>query len=317
MPTPAAEVGFRVHPVSAHGAEDVVVVPSGPHEGAVYTGTADGGIWRVGHDGASVERVADTGGRPLGIELDPDGRLLVCDARRGLLRVDPATGGVEAVLDSVAGTRMVFCNNAAIADDGTVWFSDSSTRYGIDRWKDDFVQVTRTGRLLRLDTDGTVHVVLDGLAFANGVALAADGSFVVVAETGARTLVRWWITGERAGTRDFLATDLVGYPDNIARGSDGLIWVSIASPRDPVVELVQKAPVVVRRQVTRIPETLQPKPKRTVRVQAFDVTGRVVHDLDVDTPDYHMVTGVREHAGRVWLGSLEEPGVAVLDVPAP
>ena len=36
-----------------------------------------------------------------------------------------------------------------------------------------------------------------------------------------------------------------------------------------------------------------------------------------DLPEYHMVTGVREHEGRVWLGSLEEPGVAVLDLPAP
>jgi sugar lactone lactonase YvrE len=91
---------------------------------------------------------------------------------------------VEQVTDSVAGTRMVFCNNAAVASDGTVWFSDSSTRYGLENWKDDFVQATRTGRLLRLDTDGRVDVVLDGLAFANGVALAADESYVAVAATG-------------------------------------------------------------------------------------------------------------------------------------
>ena len=137
---------------------------------------------------------------------------------------------------------MVFCNNAAIAGDGTVWFSDSSTRFGIDRWKDDFVQNTRTGRLLRLAEDGSVEVVLDGLAFANGVALAADESYVAVAETAARTVVRRWLTGPRAGARDHLVADLPGYPDNIARGSDGLIWVSIASPRDPVVERLRLAP---------------------------------------------------------------------------
>ncbi len=106
-------------------------------------------------------------------------------------------------------------------------------------------------------------------------------------------------------------TDLPGYPDNIARGSDGLIWVTIASPRDPVVERLQRGPPWLRRQVTRIPERLQPKPKRTVRVQAYDDAGTLVHDVDVDTPDYHMVTGVREHEGRVWLGSLHEPAVAV------
>jgi len=305
---------LTVIPVPGAGAEDVVVGTHGPDEGAVFTGTEDGAIWRVSHDGRKVDRVAETGGRPLGLEIELDGRLLVCDAHRGLLRVDPRGGAIERVTDSVAGVRMVFCNNAAIAADGTVWFSDSSTRFGIEDWKSDFVQDTRTGRLLRRDPDGTVTTVLDGLAFSNGVALARDESYVAVAETGARTVVRQWLTGPKAGTRDFLARDLPGYPDNIARGSDGLVWVTIASPRDPLVERLQRGPMWVRRAVTRIPERLQPAPKDTVRVQAFDDDGRVVHDVDVETDGYHMVTGVREHDGRVWLGSLHEPAIAVVDL---
>ncbi len=157
-------------------------------------------------------------------------------------------------------------------------------------------------------------MVLDGLAFANGVALSADESYVAVAETGARTVVRWWLSGPKAGTRDFLVADLPGYPDNISRGSDGLIWVSIASPVDPLVERLQRGPLAVRKLVTRIPERLQPAPKHTVRAQAYDDAGTLVHDLDLQTTAYHMVTGVREHEGRVWLGSLHEPAVAVVDL---
>jgi hypothetical protein len=184
----------------------------------------------------------------------------------------------------------------------------------VQQWKDDFVQDTRSGRLVRRDPDGTVTVVLDGLAFANGVALAADESFVCVAETRGRTVVRLWLTGPHAGERDHLVRDLPGYPDNISRGSDGLVWVTIASPVDPLVERLGSAPMVLRRAVTRIPEALQPKPRRTIRVQAYDAGGRLVHDLDVAHPGYHMVTGVREHDGRVWMGSLHEPSVAVLDL---
>lgn len=310
---------LTVHPVAGPGAEDVVVATSGRDEGAVFTGTADGSVLRVSHDGRHIERIARTHGRPLGIEIDLEGRLLVCDAHRGLLRVDPRAedrGGVEAITDRVGGTRMRFCNNAAIASDGVVWFSDSSRRFGIEQWKDDLVQHTRTGRLLRLDPDGEVTVALDALAFANGVALSAREDYVAVAETGARTVVRLWLSGERAGTRDLLCTDLPGYPDNISRGSDGLIWVTIASPTDPVLERLQRGPVALRRLATRLPEALQPKPARTVRVQAYDDAGRLVHDVEVDPTQqpapYHLVTGVREHDGRVWLGSLEEPAVAVL-----
>ena len=114
--------------------------------------------------------------------------------------------------------------------------------------------------------------------------------------------------------RDFLVTDLPGYPDNIARGSDGLIWVSIASPVDPLVERIQRGPLPLRKLVTRIPERLQPAPKHTLRAQAYDDAGTLVHDVDIPGAAYHMVTGVREHDGRLWLGSLNEPAIAVVDL---
>lgn len=299
-----------VIPVPAHGAEDVLVATGGPDEGSVYTGTADGSLWRISHDGRRIDRIAATGGRPLGLELHPDGRLLVCDAVLGLLLIDPRHGQVERRLLEVEGRPMRFCNNAAVAADGTVWFSDSSARFGLDQWRDDLVQHTRTGRLLRLDPAGEVSVVLDGLAFANGVALAPDGAFVAVAETGARTVVRRWLTGPQAGTRDLLVADLPGYPDNIATGSDGLIWVSIASPVNTALERLQRAPSWLQRVATRVPERLQPKVAASVRVQAYDSAGRLVHDLDLPADRYAMVTGVREHDGIVWLGSLEQPAVA-------
>jgi sugar lactone lactonase YvrE len=311
-------MSFEVFPVPGQGAEDVLVAPAGPDEGAVFTGTDDGVIHRVSHDGQQVRAVANTGGRPLGIEYLLDGRLLVCDALRGVLAVDPRSGEIESLVEDIDGRPMRFCNNAAVAADGTLYFSDSSTVHGIGQWKADFVERTCTGRLLRRAPDGTIDVLLDGLAFANGVALAADESYVAVAETAARTVVRYWLTGPRAGIRDFLVQGMAGYPDNIARGSDGLIWVSVASPRDPLVELLQRSPMWLRRQVTRIPEALQPAPKRTVRVQAYDDQGALVHDLQPGESEhhgrYHMVTGVREHDGRVWLGSLHEPAVAVLTV---
>lgn len=302
---------FTVHPVPSMGAEDVVVSA----EGVIYSGTEDGAIWAISPDTGNARRVADTGGRPLGLEILPGGQLLVCDAERGLLRVHQATGAVEVLVDLMDGRPMKFCNNAAVAADGTIWFSDSSLHFGVDRWKDDFVQDTGTGRLVRRDPDGTVSVVLESLRFANGVALAADESFVCVAECRGRTVVRLWLTGPRAGERDHLVTDLPGYPDNISRGSDGLIWVAVASPIDPLVERLGSAPLAVRRLVTRIPERLQPAPKRTIRAQAYDAGGRLVHDVDIDHPGFHMVTGVREHDRRVWMGSLHEPAVAVHELP--
>ena len=62
------------------GPEDVDV----DSEGRVYAGLADGRIVRVLKDG-TVEDFANTGGRPLGMEFDSGGRLIVADAWKGLL----------------------------------------------------------------------------------------------------------------------------------------------------------------------------------------------------------------------------------------
>jgi sugar lactone lactonase YvrE len=298
--------------------EDVVV----DEGGRVVTGVDDGRVLRVAPDGR-VEVVADTGGRPLGIELLGDGRLLVCDARRGLLAVDPATSAVEVLVDRVAGEPMRFCNNAAVAADGTVYFSDSSRRFGIDHWRADLLEHSGTGRLLRCDAEALargasargVEVLLDGLQFANGMALAADGSFVVVAETGAYRLTRLWLRGERAGSTDLLTDNLPGFPDNLSTGPGGLLWVALGSPRNPLLDRLHRLHPALRRAVWALPERAQPQPVRTLWVLAVDAGGAVVHDLQGPGDDYTMVTGVREHGGRLYLGSLAERAVAVLDLP--
>ena len=303
---------LTIVPVPSLGAEDVLV----GHDGTAYTGTAEGSIYAVSPDGNQIRRVGSTGGRPLGLEWLPEGRILVCDAKRGLLTMRLDDGHVEVLVDQVAGRRMRFCNNATVTTDGTIWFSDSSRKWGIDEWKSDLIEDTRSGRLLRLEPGSDEpEVVLDGLCFANGVAKAPDESFVVVAETGLRTLRRHWLSGEHAGTDDYFATDLPAHPDNIALGSDGLIWVTYASPTDAALTFLQtKAKPWVKQAVLHAPESLKPKPKRTARVVAYAPDAALVHDLTADATDWHMATGVREHEGRVWLGSLVEPALAWLQL---
>jgi sugar lactone lactonase YvrE len=303
---------LTVVPVPGNGAEDVLV----DTDGWILTGTEDGSIFRVRPDGQRIDRVGSTGGRPLGLELLPDGRVLVCDAHRGLLALEPSTGAIEVLTQRVDGRPLKVCNNAAVHTSGDIYFSDSSQVFPLEQWKADIAENTATGRLLKRAADGSTELLLDGLRFANGVALSADESFVAVAESGGRTVVRRWLTGERAGEVDRLVPDLPGYPDNIARGSDGLIWVTIASPKAALIEWIMQAPIPVRRAASRLPERLQPAPQRTVRVMAFDDGGRTMHDISADATRFHMATGVREHEGRVWLGSLANPAIAVLDVPS-
>jgi sugar lactone lactonase YvrE len=300
--------GATLVPVGGRAPEDVLV----DGEGRVYAGLSDGRIVRVAGPGAPVETVARTPGRPLGLEFLGSDELLVCASDAGLLAVGLADGRVRTVEDRVDGRPLLGCNNAAVADDGTIFFSDSSTRFPVPRWREDLIERTRTGRLFRRDPDGTVTELLGGLDFANGVALAADGSYVAVAETGSCRLQRVWLTGEQAGRAEVFVEDVGGHPDNLALGSDGLIWVAIAGPRAALLERVQRLPAPLRAVARRVPERLQPRPDPAIGLVALDDAGRVVHEFGGELAGFEMLSGVRESAGTLWLGSLTSDAVATL-----
>ena len=304
----------QVLAVNGTGPEDVVV----DEEGRLVTGVEDGRILRLSEEGRRIDQVADTGGRPLGVELLGDGRLLVCDAERGLLAVDPDKGSVEPLVAGramAAGRPLRLCNNAAVARDGTVFFTDSTQRFGLEHYVADLLEHGGTGRLLRRDVSGEVTELLDGLQFANGVALSADESYVAVAETGAYRLRRVWLTGPDTGQSEVLTDNLPGIPDNLSTGEDGLIWVALASPRNPVLDWTAPRHPLLRKATWALPPAVLTKLEvRTTWVVAVDDTGAIVRDLQTSAPGYHMVTGVRQRDGKLYLGSLRERGIAVIDL---
>ncbi|EST20082.1 SMP-30/gluconolactonase/LRE family protein [Streptomyces roseochromogenus] len=316
MDRPTALVPLHYVSLGARGPEDVVA----DAHGRVLTGVRDGRILRL-HDlgdprTARVEVLAETGGRPLGLEPLPDGGLLVCDAERGLLRVDPGPGPgggtVRVLADSAAGERLRFCSNVVALPDGTVYFTVSSRRYPLEHWIGDIVEHTGTGRLLRLPPGGSApEVLLDGLQFANGLAVGGDGSFLVIAETGACRLTRYHLTGPHAGHTDLFAV-LPGMPDNIWReGADGPIWVALASPRVPPLDLLHRTPPGMRGAAARAAVHAPYRPSGTIGVVALDDNGRTVGHLVRRRSGFRMVTAVCATGGHLVLGSLREPGVAV------
>jgi sugar lactone lactonase YvrE len=307
MATTAAPTLQRL-PIGGHGPEDVAV--SGDR---LITGVDDGRVLSFNPDGTDIQVVADTGGRPLGIEAMPDGRLLICDAKRGLLRVDPDGGAVQPLNTAIHGQPINLCNNAAVTADGTIYFTDSTRHYAIDAYQGDVIERTASGRLLRRDPAGEVQVLLDQLEFANGVALADDESFVTVAETGAARILRVWLTGPDAGQSEVLVENLPGMPDNLSTGTEGRIWVALPAPMLGLLHLVHRAPRRLRRLIGRGATRLNHPPTVPARVLAVDRDGDIVGRIEgARRCGYRMATGVREFNGSLYLGSIVEDAVAVL-----
>jgi sugar lactone lactonase YvrE len=297
-------------PTGGSGPEDVVFDASG----RVVTGTDDGRVLSVDPATGEHRVLARTGGHPLGVEPCADGSVLVCDHDRGLLRVQP-DGGVVVLVDSVDGEPLTFASNVAQHPDGTVWFTTSTSRWDVEHHVGDMLEHSCTGRLVRLDVDGTVTTVLPGLKFANGLVVAPDGASLLFAETTGYRIRRYWLTGPRAGTTESFVENLAGFPDNMSLGSDGLLWVAIAAPRNPLLDRLLPMPGFLRVLLWNLPERLRPKAVPVAWVVAFDLAGGLVHDLRASDGSYGFVTGVTERDGTVVAGSLLEDDLIVVGMP--
>lgn len=291
--------------------EDVVV----DGHGGVFTGVVGGEIMRIDAETGSHEVVGNTGGRPLGLAVARDGRLLICDSHRGLLAMDLATGDVEELVTQFEGRPLTFCSNVVESSDGTLYFTESTDRFGYEFYKGAALEARGSGSLFRRDPDGAVTKVVSGLHFANGATLTSDESAVVVAETTGARLSKFWLTGPKAGRWEPLVENLPGYPDNISTGPDGRIWVAMVSDRNATAEFLAPRAPVVRKLLWRLPYRWLPDVARTVWVIAFDPDdGRVLTQLRTRHPTFGSTTGVVQEGDRVWVGGIGSPTVAYFDL---
>ncbi|MCF8608923.1 SMP-30/gluconolactonase/LRE family protein [Gordonia sp. HY285] len=290
------------------GPEDVVVGA----DGYLYCSMGDGSIVRVDPDSGVSTVVDRTGGRPLGLEPLPDGRLLVCDTQRGLRRLDPATSECENLVQYVDDIPLRFCSNATTASDGAIWFTESTTRFDIEHFMGSLLEHRGSGRLLRFDPDGTIDVVLDGLRFPNGVATSPDGSFLVLAETSGYQLSRVETTGPRAGARRSLSSDMPGIPDNISTFRDGRAWVAMTGPREPALDRLASVPGSIRELLWRLPRI--PSERSYVWARSMTSDGAVVDDVHGVVEGFHHATGIAEFGGALYLAGPHQSRLLRLEI---
>ncbi|MEM6295718.1 MAG: SMP-30/gluconolactonase/LRE family protein [Myxococcota bacterium] len=282
------------------GPEDVAV----DAQGRVYTGYEDGRIVRFVPDRAGPPELFATlpGGRPLGMEFDAAGTLLVADGRAGIVGVSPE-GTVRTIVDTVDGEPLVFADDLDVTSDGTIWFSEASRRWDVQDAALDAIEGVPTGRLIAHDpATGRTKVALSQLRYANGVSVTPDDEAVLVNETFGYRVTRLWLKGPKAGSSEVFVDALPGLPDNVEVDAQGNVWVALVKARSPILDAVYPYPAL-RGVFYRIPESWLPVPPPIVWVAAFDAEGTALASMRAED-GFGDITSATPHGDTLWLGSL-------------
>ena len=288
----------------------------GAHEGpedatlgadnAVYATTLDGAILRVRD--SSVDVFAEVGGRPLGIEVDADGSFVVANAFIGLQRVGP-DGTVTTLFGGEDAP--IFANNLAIAPDGVIYFTEASRKFGALAFNDtmeatlyDVMEHGGHGRVIAYDpATAQSTVLLDGLTYANGIAISEAGDFLLIVEMNEYRILKYWLEGPSQGTHEVLIDNLPGFGDNLKTGLNGRFWLGFAAPRKAIVDRLADKPVL-RKAVMRLPKFLRPEAEKSSHVIAFNGDGEILMNMQDPAVRYPTLTGVLETRDRLYLTTL-------------
>jgi len=302
--------GIETFPIAGnHGPEDIAL----DAKGRIYAATHEGNIVRLNPNGSNPENWVNTKGRPLGIDFDRQGNLIVADAFRGLLSITP-NGEISELAIAAGGIPIRYADDVDVAADGKIYFSDASTKFGAKESGGtyegsllDLMEHGGHGRLIVYDPMTRVaKTLLDGLNFANGVAVSHDQSYVLVNETGGYRVIRFWIAGQKKGQSETLIGSLPSFPDNISTGLDGRYWVAFVSPRNPLIDKLADKPFM-RKVIQRMPAFMRPQAVAYGHIIAIDDNGKVVIDLQDPDGGYPINTSVTETKEYLYIGSLVAP----------
>ncbi|KAE8281261.1 Adipocyte plasma membrane-associated protein [Larimichthys crocea] len=328
--------GRRLFTGKLHGPESFTA----DEEGNVYTGTVDGKLWRIGPDdsltfitqmGQSLPECGSSTdyepvcGRPHGVRLDRRGQLIVADSYFGLHSVDPRTGEKTLLVSNsqgAGGVPFAFLNGLEISSQtGIIYFTDSSSRWGRRHVKLEVIELNSLGRLLSFDPrTGSVNVLLDSLYMPNGIALSPDEHFLLLAETSIGRILRFWLKGPQAGTKEVVMDNMIGYPDNIRLSDHGTFLVGITTTRfrkvtPPFLDAIAPYPAVKRLLAKLVPlswfSLLLPRYALVLELGSDAQIVGTLHD-----PEGRLtwaISDVFQHRGRTYLGNTDLPFLPVLE----
>ncbi|XP_021756681.1 protein STRICTOSIDINE SYNTHASE-LIKE 6-like isoform X2 [Chenopodium quinoa] len=234
---------------------------------------------------------------------------------QGLLRVDD--DGVTTIVSHFNGSKLRFADDVIEGEDGSLYFSIASTKFGLHNWFFDLLEAKPNGQLLKFNPQTKeTSLLLDNLYFANGVALSSDQRYLLVCETWKSRCLKHWLKGDLQGTTEIFIDNLPGAPDNINLAPDGSFWIAVIELSNKAMKFVHTSKIAKHLLATfpRLIKFVQASHKKAT-VMKVSEDGKILKRFDdPDGTVVSFVTSAVEYEDNLYLGSLNSNFVAKLSL---
>ena len=277
--------------------------------GNLYTGVhtkdfSDGRILKIDSSG-KVEEFYNSGSWVAGLHFDKEQNLIALSHKQGLISISPTKEVNVLAATDAQGKPFLIPNGLDIADDGMMYFSNTSeiSSYNIKYGRKVVMEMKPLGGLYRYNPKTRkIKTLIKGTYFGNGVVVSKDQKYLLMVETTKYRVVKYWLSGKKVGQTEIFIDNLPGFPNGISIREDGSYWLGYSTKRNEALDKIHPKKGM-KKLIYGLPEFMQPKAETFGMVMNISEEGAIIESLfDTKGAVLPEAGAVKEFNGHLYIG---------------
>jgi len=291
--------------------------------GNLYTGVhnedfSDGRILKIDKSGR-VHEFFNSGSWVSGLHFDKEQNLIALSHKQGLVSISPTKKIIVLAATDENGKPFLIPNGLDIADNGIIYFSNTSevSSYNIKYGRKVIMEMKPLGGLYSYNPEtDELKTLIEGTYFGNGIVISKDQDYLLMVETTKYRVIKYWLTGAKAGTTDIFIDNLPGFPNGISIREDGSYWLGFSTKRSEALDKIHPKKGM-KKFVYGLPELMQPKAEPFGMVMNVSIEGDIIATLfDPNGTVLPEAGAVKESNGYLYIGGDVLPYVGKYKLPS-
>lgn len=147
-----------------------------------------------------------------------------------------------------------------------------------------------------------IKTLIEGTYFGNGVVISKEQDYLLMVETSKYRIIKYWLTGSKAGGTELFMDNLTGFPNGISIRENGSYWLGFSTKRNKDLDNIHPK-TGMKKFVYALPEFIQPKAEPFGMIMNVSMEGEILETLfDTNGTVLPEAGAVKEFKDHLYIG---------------